>query len=152
MTNNIVIRILFTGEKETHSIEYFDDYHAALTRFHAIMASDIGKQDTTYNAVFLMNKYGGIEKQEINDMRQRRDRFIIVARYFQTNEKYNNSIQYYQIDNDQPRKSYIVALQRWFNIVAADLQNPDVIANGAFMIDSNTGEILEGRTFENDDE
>jgi len=153
MKQYLVVRILIKdGDNEIHSIEYFDELHKAEQRYFAIIGADINGQDTIYNAAFIIDRDGNMVRNEINDIREQKDKFYIVVRFFFKNDKYYNSIQYYPVDYDNPYESYKTALQRWFNIIAADLNDKDITANGAFIIDSASGDITDGRTFYIEDE
>ena len=148
MSEYIVVRIIFKGETELHSMEYFDDKHTAEQRYFGIIGADINNKETTYNAAFIIDKYGNMLRCEINDIRENKEKFFILLRYFIKDGKYNNSVQYYPVDMENPYVSYKTALQRWFNVIAADLKDEAITANGSFIIDSHSGEITDGRTFE----
>lgn len=152
MSQYIVTRILFKGESESHSMEYFDDKHTAEQRYFSIIGADINNKETTYNAAFIIDRDGNMLRHEINDIRETKDKFFILLRYFIKGDKYNNSVQYYHVMQEDPYASYKAALQRWFNVIAADLKDDEVTANGAFIIDSHSSEITDGRTFYEDRE
>ena len=146
-----VVRILFKGEEESHSVQFYNTIDDAKKRFFAVMDSDINNKDTTYNAVYIFDRDGNIFKKEINDIREVKSQFYVVVRYFFKNEKPSTSVQYYPFDYDTVKSVYKTALQRWFNIIAADLLDKDVVENGSYMF-RNNGDIEESRTFYDDNE
>lgn len=146
-----VVRILFKGEEESHSVQFYDTESEAKKRFFAIMDSDINNKSTTYNAVYIFDKDGNIVKKEINDIRTVKSQFYVVVRYFFKGNTASTSVQYYPFDYDTVRSVYKTALQRWFNIIAADLLDKDIVENGSYMF-RNNGELEETRTFYDDDE
>ena len=65
--------------------------------------------------------------------------FYQVIRIFFKGEQKSNSIEY--------KDSYTEALQRYFNIIAADLANNDVTYNAAYLIDSD-GSVIRKDVFD----
>ena len=65
--------------------------------------------------------------------------FYQVIRVFFKGETKSNSIEYHDI--------YDSALQRFFNVIAADLANKDVTYNAAYIIDSY-GNMLRHEVFD----
>lgn len=65
--------------------------------------------------------------------------FYTVVRIFFKGDAETHSIEH--------KDSLIEAQQRYFNIIAADLQNAEVTYNAAYII-SSTGTMLEGRVFD----
>lgn len=65
--------------------------------------------------------------------------FYTVVRIFFKGDAETHSIEH--------KDSLIEAQQRYFNIIAADLQSADITYNAAYIIDSN-GMMLEGRVFD----
>ena len=65
--------------------------------------------------------------------------FYQVVRVFIKSGKETHSIEFKE-DRDE-------ALQRYFNIIAADLASADITYNAAYIIDSN-GLMIEGRVFD----
>ena len=65
--------------------------------------------------------------------------FYQVVRVFIKGGKTTHSIEFKE-DRDE-------ALQRYFNIIAADLANDEITYNAAYIIDSN-GLMIEGRVFD----
>ena len=139
-----IVRIRWTGETETHSIEQRDTFRAALTRFHNIIAADVGTETVTYCAAFLLNNdmkfvvspfYYSIQTDIIGDPHAPFEN--IVGRIYIANGVFKNSIEY----KDQEE-----AYKRYFNILAADLQDSTISYNGAFIID-HVGRVIESRSF-----
>lgn len=139
-----IVRIRWAGETETHSIEQRDDYRAALARFHNIIAADLGAEAVTYCAAFLLNEemklvvspfYYSVDTDEIGDPHAIFGE--IVGRVYITNGTLKTSIEY---------KNQEEAYKRYFNILAADLQDNTISYNGAFII-NHVGRILESRAF-----
>lgn len=65
--------------------------------------------------------------------------FYTVIRIFFKGEQKQNSVEH--------KDTYNEALQRYFNIIAADLANAEITYNAAYIIDSN-GLTREGRVFD----
>ena len=53
----------------THSIEYKDDYKAALQRYFNIIAADLANVDIVYNAAYLIDYRGSMHRHEVFDNR-----------------------------------------------------------------------------------
>ena len=66
--------------------------------------------------------------------------FYTVVRQFFKNGSETHSVEV--------KLTYEEALQRYFNIIAADLADSTITYNAAYIIDSN-GTMLEGRVFGN---
>lgn len=149
MKQFMVIRSRFIGESEIHSTEYFDDEHTALQRFSNIWAADLNNKDVTWNGVFLFDVYNlqWIKKYEINDLREQKYTFFMLARFLEKNDAMVHSIQYFFADPSDPSAVYLEAVKRWFNVIAADLNDEEVTANGAVIFDS-IGGVKESRFFE----
>ena len=149
MKQFMVIRLRFIGESEIHSTEYFDDEHTALQRFSNIWAADLNNKDVTWNGVFLFDVYNlqWIKKYELNDLREQKNTFFILARFLEKNDAMTHSIQYYFADPADPSVEYMEAVKRWFNVIAADLNDEEVTANGAVIFDS-LGNVKESRFFD----
>ena len=64
-----VIRIFFKGENKSNSVEYFDDYDAALQRYFNIIAADLANDQVTYNAAYLIDNGGTVIRHEVFDRR-----------------------------------------------------------------------------------
>ena len=64
-----VIRIFFKGENKSHSVEYHDDYNAALQRYFNVIAADLANEQVTYNAAYLIDNAGGVIRKDIFDRR-----------------------------------------------------------------------------------
>ena len=64
-----VIRIFFKGETRSNSVEYFDDYNAALQRYFNIIAADLANDQVTYNAAYLIDNGGAVIRHEVFDRR-----------------------------------------------------------------------------------
>lgn len=140
-----IVRIRWTGETETHSIEQREDFRAALGRFHNVIAADLGAEAVTYCAAFLLDSemklvvspfYYSAGTDVIGDPHAPFD--YIVGRIFIGTEGFRNSIEY---------RNQEEAYKRYFNILAADLQNDTITYNGAFIINP-VGRILESRAFD----
>lgn len=65
--------------------------------------------------------------------------FYQVIRIFFKGEAHSNSVEYFNSDE--------LALQRYFNIIAADLANNEVTYNAAYLID-NAGNVLRKDVFD----
>lgn len=65
--------------------------------------------------------------------------FYQIIRVFWKGDKETHSVEF-KSDKDE-------ALQRYFNIIAADLANAEIAYNAAYIIDSN-GLMVEGRVFD----
>ena len=65
--------------------------------------------------------------------------FYQVIRIFFKGETHSNSVEYFNSDE--------LALQRYFNIIAADLANNEVTYNAAYLID-NAGNVLRKDVFD----
>lgn len=65
--------------------------------------------------------------------------FYTVVRIFYKGEAETHSVEH--------KASLLEAQQRYFNIIASDLQNAEVTYNAAYII-SSTGTMLEGRVFD----
>lgn len=62
-----------------------------------------------------------------------------IIRIFVKNEQETHSVEF--------KDDYIEAQQRYYNIIAADLGNPDVTYQAAYLINSQ-GLMLEGKVFD----
>lgn len=148
MNQFIVVRSRFIGESEIHSTEYFSDEHSALQRFSNIWAADLNNNEVTWNGVFLFDisdlRY--VKKYEINDLREQKDTFFLLLRFFEKNEQMSHSIQYYFPSYEDPSIEYMNAVKRWFSVIAADLNDDGITANGAILFDSLAG-VKESRYF-----
>lgn len=65
--------------------------------------------------------------------------FYTVIRIFFKGEAETHSVE--------QKDSYDAALQRYFNIIAADLQNAEITYNAAYIINSG-GTLLRGEVFD----
>lgn len=65
--------------------------------------------------------------------------FFQIVRVFFKGDKETHSVEFKSDRNE--------AIQRYFNIIAADLANAEITYNAAYIIDSN-GLMLEGRVFD----
>lgn len=139
-----VVRIRWTGETESHSIEQREDYRAALARFHSVIAADVSAEAVTYCAAFLLNDqmqlavspfYYSVNTDIIGDPHAPFE--YVVGRVIVDNNGYRNSIEY---------RNQEEAYKRYFNIIAADLQDENITYNGAFIVD-RVGRIIESRAF-----
>ena len=148
MKQFIVVRSRFIGENEVHSTEYFEDEHSALQRFSNIWAADINNNEVTWNGVFLfdINNLRYVKKYEINDLRAEKNTFFLLLRFFEKNNQMSHSVQYYFPDFADPSVEYMNAVKRWFSIIAADLSDEEVTANGAVLFDSMAN-VNESRYF-----
>ena len=148
MQRFIVVRSRFIGESEIHSTEYFDDEHSALQRFSSVFSADINNADVTWNGAFLFDiaNLRTIKKFEINDLREEKNVFYLLLRFFEKEGKMSHSVQYYFPPFADPQTEYMKAVQRWFNIIAADLNDDAITANGAILFDS-LANVKESRFF-----
>lgn len=64
--------------------------------------------------------------------------YQVIRIFFKGNNK-SNSVEYYD--------SYDAALQRYFNVIAADLANAEVTYNSAYLID-NGGNMIRKEVFD----
>ena len=60
-----VVRKLFKGGKETHSMEDKETYDEAEKRFYNIIASDLSDPEITYNSAYIINSDGLMMKGEV---------------------------------------------------------------------------------------
>lgn len=65
--------------------------------------------------------------------------FFQVIRIFFKGDNKSNSVEYFD--------DYELALQRYFNIIAADLANAEVTYNAAYLID-NGGSVIRHEVFD----
>ena len=139
-----IVRIRWTGETETHSIEQREDFRVALGRFHNVIAADLGAEAVTYCATFLLNEemklvvspfYYSAGTDEIGDPHAPFE--YLIGRVYNPNGTLRTSIEY----NNQEE-----AYKRYYNILAADLQDNTVTYNGAFIMNP-VGRIIESRAF-----
>lgn len=119
-----VIRILFKGSVESHSIEQKNTLREALVRWYSIAATDIGNDSVTYSYTVIVDQEGNpVEKPIVfNTVFDEVDLPIppinfAVIRIRIKNGTLNNSVEY---------KDYIEAYKRYHNIIAADLQDEEV--------------------------
>lgn len=140
-----IVRIRWTGETETHSIEQREDVRVALARFHNVIAADLGAEAVTYCAALLLDDqmhlvvspfYYGANTDILGNPHANFE--DIVGRVYITNGTLKTSIEY---------KSQEEAYKRYFNILAADLQDESISYNGAFIVNS-VGHIIESRSFQ----
>ena len=140
-----IVRIRWAGETETHSIEQREDFRAALGRFHNVIAADLSAEAVTYCAAFLLDSemklvvspfYYSAGTDVIGDPHAAFE--YVVGRVYITNGTFKSSIEY---------KGQEDAYKRYYNILAADLQDTTVTYNGAFIINP-VGRILESRAFD----
>ena len=137
-------RIFFKGEVEGHSIEERATYREALTRFHAIIAADVGNNDVTYSystildeeghdivAPFVFNPSADIEGEGTVPFLK------AVLRVRVKNGQRSTSVEYLDHAN---------AIKRFFAILAADLQDEEVTYNMACVL-TPSGHIDEARAF-----
>lgn len=139
-----IIRINFKGETEAHSIEQREDLRQALTRYYNIIAADLGNAEVTYCYAGLMGDGGRyVTEPFIFSVEKDSEGYPvtsfenIVIRTYTVNGQASNSIEY---------KNFNEAQQRYFNIIAADLQNANASFNMAAIL-NNHGEIIESRSF-----
>ena len=64
-----VVRVFFQGDVHQNSIQYFNDFQEAQKRYYNIIAADLGSDENTYNAAYIIDKFGRILKSEIFDRR-----------------------------------------------------------------------------------
>lgn len=139
-----IVRIRWTGQTETHSIEQRENYREALARFHNIIAADVGAEAVTYCATYLLNEdmnyviqpfYYGAETDLIGDPHAPFE--TLVGRIFITNGTLRTSVEY---------KTQEEAYKRYFNILAADLQDSTISYNASFIINT-VAQKIESRAF-----
>lgn len=65
-----VIRIFFKGATKSNSVEYFDDYNAALQRYFNVIAADLANNEVTYNAAYLIDNIGNVLRKDVFDRNQ----------------------------------------------------------------------------------
>lgn len=148
MKRFIVVRSRFIGESEIHSTEYFEDEHSAIQRFSNIWAADVNNPNVTWNGVFLFDIHNlqYVKKYEINDLREDKNTFFILLRFLEKNSEMTHSIQYFFPDYADPSIEYMNAVKRWFTVIATDLNDDEVTANGAILFDS-LADVKEQRYF-----
>lgn len=142
-----IIRIFFRGENESHSIESRDEYRAALTRYYNIIAADLANTQNTYCLAMLLNSKGEKVIQPFIWYNSTEGTITppfeyAVIRTFLQNGSASNAIEY---------KDYDEAYKRYFNVLAADLQNENATFNMALIIDAG-GNIFENRSFTKNNE
>ena len=141
MKDYAVLRIYYRGATEAHSIEYKDTLREAQTRFHNILASDEGNDNTTYCLCMVFDRRTNRVLSEIHDYREESTAFYPVIRITEDGEGMHNSVQIHTDYND--------AVKRWYGIIAADLDDESLTYHAAIMMDSN-GMIGDyRRSFEN---
>ena len=148
MKQFIVVRSRFIKESEIHSTEYFEDEHSAIQRFSNIWAADVNNNKVTWSGVFLFdtNNLQYVKKFEINDLREDKNTFFMLLRFFEKDAEMTHSLQYFYPDYIDPSVEYMNAVKRWFNVIAADLNDDEITANGAILFDSLAG-VREQRFF-----
>lgn len=148
MKQFIVVRSRFIGESEVHSTEYFEDEHSAIQRFSNIWAADVNNNNVTWNGVFLFdtNNLQYVKKYEINDLREDKNTFFMLLRFFEKNAEMTHSLQYFYPDYADPSIEYMNAVKRWFTVIATDLNDDEITANGAILFDS-LADVKEQRYF-----
>lgn len=144
-----VMRVNFKGNVESHSIEQKGTYREALTRFHNIIAADLSNNEVTYCFSVIINEEGHyavspfIFNTEPND-EEGHEMYpfeYLVYRIFIKNNSLNSSIEY---------KNYREAHARYFNILAADLQNAEITFNMGGIINA-VGDLLENQSFDHEE-
>lgn len=71
-----VVRVFFENneqgeEVETHSIQYFEDFQEAKSRYLNICATDFGNKNATYGQCFIIDKFGRIPEGRIETFDRR---------------------------------------------------------------------------------
>ena len=148
MKQFIVVRSRFIKESEIHSTEYFEDEHSAIQRFSNIWAADVNNDKVTWNGVFLCDTSNlqYVKKFEINDLREDKNTFFMLLRFLEKDSEMTHSLQYFYPDYVDPSIEYMNAVKRWFTVIATDLNDDEVTANGAILFDS-LAEVREQRFF-----
>lgn len=62
-----VIRIFFKGEVKSNSVEYFDNILNAEKRYHNIISADLGNDEVTYQATYIIDNGGNMLEHAIFD-------------------------------------------------------------------------------------
>lgn len=146
-----IMRINFKGNVESHSIEQRETYREALARFHNIVANDVGNNEVTYCFSVIINEAGNYATQPFvyanlgfNDETEEPiyPFEFLVYRLFIKNGTLSSSIEY---------KNYREAHARYFNILAADLQNAEITFNMGGII-SAAGDLLKNQSFNHEEE
>lgn len=144
-----VIRIFFKDTVEAHSVEQKNTLREALVRSYSIAATDINNVDITYSYTAIMDENGNILGEPIifttvyDEEGQPVAPFnYIVIRIRIKNNALNNSIEY---------KTYDEAYKRYFNIIAAGLQDNEVSYHVTALINS-AGDVIESRAFSKENE
>lgn len=141
-----IVRITFTGETEIHSIEQRETEREALARYYNIITAGLSNNDVTFCMALLFNeqlklhlpvfKYG-VQYDDMGDYLIAPFQNIVGRIFINSNEQMSTSIEYKDTDE---------AYKRYFNILAADLQNENLIKHGAFIVNSE-GYLIESRAF-----
>lgn len=138
-----IVRINFKGQTEAHSIETRSTKREALARFYNIIAADVGNSQVTYSAVYLLNEKGHSAVAPFVYLDDNEIEFpfnVAIIRTFNKNSSWSNSVEY--------RENLNEAHKRFFNILAADLQDEQIAFNLTAII-SAEGSVEEIRAFEN---
>lgn len=138
-----IIRINYKDDVETHSIEQRETYREAVQRFHNIIAADLGNQSVTYCMTLVLD--GGFNFAQPAFVYTQHDQDgdpvnpfdYIVIREFVKSDQLSTSVEY---------KTYEDAFKRYFNILAADLQDDNITYNCSAIISSD-GTIIESKQF-----
>lgn len=139
-----IVRIVYKGETELHSIEERATRREALARFHAILAADLTNNEVTYCYAGILNDEGknAIEPFMFN---------ANANEYGVAPNPFNYAVLRVRVKDGQRStsveyKSYDEAIKRYFAILAADLNDETVTYNMCTIVDSN-GYIIEARSF-----
>ena len=69
MDKFVVVRIFYKGDAETHSVQFYDTYDEAQTRFYSVIAADLQNPDITYQACYIINAQGLMTDCKVFDRR-----------------------------------------------------------------------------------
>ena len=136
MKDYAVLRINFKGETESHSIEYKDTLREAETRYHNIITADIGNSQVDYSLAMIFDRNANKLVGEIHDYRAEKSAFYPLIRIYE-DDSMHNSVQIFADGRENPGEAYKQAEKRWYAVIAADLDNEQVVYNAAIMMDNN---------------
>ena len=136
-----IVRINYKGQVESHSIETRETVRDALIRFHNIIAADLSNSQVTYSAAYIFNDKGRNLVQPFVFLDENETEFPFeysVLRTFNKNNSWSNSVEY--------KENLSESQKRFYNIIAADLQDSQVGFNFAAIITAE-GAVEEVKAF-----
>ena len=67
-----VVRVFQSNGKMSNSVEYMTSYDDAQKRYYNIIAADIGNENITYHAAYIINSAGRVVDEKVFDRRPER--------------------------------------------------------------------------------